>query len=52
MRRTFERADDLVVAMEARAFTEHRTDPELIADKRDWVALMVVCCLCISLTII
>ena len=52
MRRTFERADDLVVAMEARAFTEHRTDPELTADKRDWVALMVVCCLCISLTII
>ena len=52
MRRTFERADDLVVAMEARAFTEHRTDPELIADKRDWVALIVVCCLCILLTII
>ena len=52
IRRTFERADDLVVAMEARAFTEHRTDPELTAGKRDWVILMVVCCLCVSLTIL
>jgi energy-coupling factor transporter transmembrane protein EcfT len=52
IRRTFERADDLVVAMEARAFTEHRTDPELAADKKDWAALMVVCCLCVSMTII
>jgi biotin transport system permease protein len=51
MRRTFERADDLVIAMEARAFTENRTDPELIAGKRDWIALTVVGCLCISLTI-
>jgi len=52
IRRTFERADDLVVAMEARAFTEHRTDPELTAGKRDWIALTVVCCLCLSLAII
>ena len=51
LRRTFERADDLVVAMEARCFTENRTDPELVALKRDWVALFVVCCLCVSLTI-
>ncbi len=50
IRRIFERADDLVAAMEARAFTEHRTDPELTADKRDWVTLMVVCCLCVALT--
>ncbi len=47
MRRIFERADDLVIALEARAFTEHRTDFELTASKRDWIALMVVCCLCI-----
>ena len=45
MRRMFERADDLVVAMEARCFTENRTDPELAASKGDWIALMVVCCL-------
>ena len=52
MRRTFERADDLVVALEARAFTENRTDPELTAGRRDWIALTVVCSLCISLTLI
>lgn len=52
IRRTFERADDLVIAMEARAFTEDRTDPKLTADKRDWIALMAVCCLCVSLTIL
>ncbi len=51
MRRIFERADDLVIALEARAFTEHRTDPELATSKRDWIALMVVCCLCISLAV-
>ena len=51
MRRMFERADDLVIALEARAFTEHRTDPELTASKRDWIALMVVGCLCIFLMI-
>jgi energy-coupling factor transporter transmembrane protein EcfT len=51
MRRIFERADDLVIALEARAFTEHRTDPELAASKRDWIALTVVCCLCISLSV-
>ena len=52
MRRVFERADDLVIALEARGFTEHRTDPELAASKQDWIALMVVCCLCISLAVI
>ena len=51
IRRTFERADDLIVAMEARAFSEHRTDPALTADKRDWIALMTVCCLGVLLTI-
>jgi biotin transport system permease protein len=51
MRRTFERADVLVMAMEARAFTEYRTDLELRAGKRDWIALMVVCCLCVSLAV-
>jgi len=52
IRRIFERADDLVVAMEARCFTENRTDPELVAQRRDWVALMIVCCLCVALTFI
>jgi len=47
MRRTFERADDLVAAMEARGYSENRTDPELTASRRDWVALMVVGLLCL-----
>jgi energy-coupling factor transporter transmembrane protein EcfT len=49
LRRTFERADDLVVALEARAFTENRTDPELNANHSDWIFLIFVCCLCVAL---
>jgi energy-coupling factor transporter transmembrane protein EcfT len=52
IRRTFERADDLIVAMQARAFTEQRTDPKLTAEKKDWFVLMVVCCLGASLIMI
>ena len=52
MRRTFERADDLVIAMEARAFTENRTDPQLTAGKCDWFALLLVGCLCVVLTVL
>ena len=47
MRRTFERADNLAAAMEARGFTENRTDPELALHKRDWVSLITVCLLSI-----
>jgi biotin transport system permease protein len=42
MRRTFERADKLAVAMEARCYSENRTDPGLYARLRDWAALFVV----------
>ena len=52
VRRTFERADDLVAAMEARGFTENRTDPELVSHPRDWVALFVVSSLCVLLVIL
>ena len=52
MRRTFERADDLVAAMEARGFTENRTDPELVSHRRDWIALLVVSCLCILILVL
>ena len=41
LRRTFERADDLVVAMEARCFTENRTDPAQVVQKQDWLFLIV-----------
>jgi energy-coupling factor transporter transmembrane protein EcfT len=46
MRRTFERADKLAVAMEARCYSENRTDPWLSSGLKDWIALFVVICLC------
>jgi energy-coupling factor transporter transmembrane protein EcfT len=51
MRRTFERADDLVAAIEARGFTENRTDPGLVSHRRDWIALLVLSGLCITLVV-
>ncbi len=48
MRRTFERADDLVAALEARGFTEERTDPELVSHAHDWIALFVIIGLCVA----
>lgn len=47
MRRTFEKADKLAVAMEARCYSENRTDPELSSGIRDWIALVGVVCLCL-----
>ncbi|MDY6789757.1 MAG: energy-coupling factor transporter transmembrane component T [Thermodesulfobacteriota bacterium] len=46
IRRTFDGADDLALAMEARCFSEHRTDPVLSASGKDWVALFIIVCLC------
>lgn len=40
MRRIFEDADRLVIAMEARAYCEERTAPEFAARKQDWTALI------------
>jgi len=37
MRRTFETADNLAVAMEARSYSETRTDPDLTTGRRDWL---------------
>ena len=37
MRRTFEIADNLAVAMEARCYSETRTDPDLTTGRKDWV---------------
>jgi energy-coupling factor transporter transmembrane protein EcfT len=51
MRRTFERADKLAIAMEARCYSENRTDPGLCARSRDWAALFVVICLCIFIVV-
>jgi energy-coupling factor transporter transmembrane protein EcfT len=46
IRRTFERADKLAVAMEARCYTENRTDPELSATRTDWISLGVMILIC------
>ena len=46
IRRTFEGADDLALAMEARCFSENRTDPVLSSSAKDWVALFIIICLC------
>jgi energy-coupling factor transporter transmembrane protein EcfT len=40
MRRTFEDADKLILAMEARCWSENRTDPELSFGKSDWSAVL------------
>jgi len=37
MRRTFETADNLAVAMEARCYSETRTDPDLATGRKDWL---------------
>ena len=52
VRRTFERADNLVVAMEARCFNDQRTDPGLSSHKTDWMALFAVLTLCIVILLI
>ena len=46
MRRIFERADKLALAMEARCYSENRTDSLLSSGVRDWIALSCVVCLC------
>jgi energy-coupling factor transporter transmembrane protein EcfT len=47
MRRTFVSADKLAIAMEARCYSENRTNPGLSCGIRDWIALFAVICLCI-----
>jgi biotin transport system permease protein len=51
MRRVFERADKLALAMEARCYSENRTDSLLSSGIRDWIALAGVVCLC-SITVL
>jgi len=46
MRRIFERADKLSLAMEARCYSENRTSPKLSSDVWDWLALSGVVGLC------
>ena len=46
IRRTFEQADKLIVAMEARCYSEDRTDPTLSATRIDWITLVIIMLLC------
>ena len=46
IRRTFEQADRLIVAMEARCYSENRTDPVLSATRADWIALVMIISIC------
>jgi energy-coupling factor transporter transmembrane protein EcfT len=49
IRRTFEQADRLIAAMEARCYSENRTDPVLWATRKDWVALFILILICIGI---
>ena len=49
IRRTFQGADDLALAMEARCFSENRTDPVLSSSRGDWAALFIIICLCFAI---
>ena len=50
IRRTFENADKLAVAMEARCYSDRRTDPELASTRKDWIALFLVIGLCVLIS--
>lgn len=46
IRRTFEQADRLIVALEARCYSENRTDPDLCATLTDWFTLLIIIIIC------
>jgi biotin transport system permease protein len=50
LRRIFLRADDLVLAMEARGYSENRTLPRLYSKKSDWLSLVFVVILSLMMT--
>jgi energy-coupling factor transporter transmembrane protein EcfT len=52
LRRTFENADRLIYAMEARCYNENRTDPDLNFRAADWIAFGGVSALCALLLIL
>jgi biotin transport system permease protein len=47
--KTFQNAEELAVAMEARCYSENRTDPSLSSTINDRIALFLVACLCIPI---
>ena len=50
LRRVFLKADELVLAMEARGYSENRTMPVLCSTKSDWLALLTVMSLSLIIT--
>lgn len=46
LRKIFEDADRLTVAMEARSYSENRTPPDFSAGKREWIVLAAVAGIC------
>ena len=46
IRRTFEQADRLIVALEARCYSDNRTDPDLCATRTDWFTLLIIIIIC------
>ena len=48
LRRVFESADQLTIAMQARCYNEDRLDPTLTAGRRDWFCLSLVLALIIA----
>jgi energy-coupling factor transporter transmembrane protein EcfT len=51
MRRTFEQADNLSLAMAARCYSENRTGPRLSSNAIDWIALAGVLVMCLVIVI-
>jgi energy-coupling factor transporter transmembrane protein EcfT len=49
LRKTFQTAEELALAMEARCYTSQRTDPSLHFQRRDWGALATLALLLVSL---
>ena len=52
IRRTFENADKLADAMEARCYCDYRTDPELASTRKDWLVLCAVIGLCVLIKLV
>ena len=52
LRRSFETADRLALAMEARCYSDQRTDPQLNASRRDIAVLSAAVAFCILTSLI
>ncbi|MBT3224779.1 MAG: energy-coupling factor transporter transmembrane protein EcfT [Deltaproteobacteria bacterium] len=48
----FKKADEMVDSMEARCFSENRTDPELLCQRSDWILLALSGVSCLGMIIV